>query len=94
MAQNPFINEKLLKKIRNRKEDEPPIRTYSRVSVINEEFVGLTIEVHNGKNFISVYIREDMIGHRLGEFAPTRKFFGHGGSKEKVLPARKKRKGW
>lgn len=93
MAQNPFINEKLLKKIRNSKEDDPPIRTYSRASVIKEEFVGLTIEVHNGKNFIPVYIREDMIGHRLGEFAPTRKFLKHGGSKEKVLPARKRQKG-
>ena len=93
MGRKTFIDEKLLKKIRNRKEDDPPIRTYRRSSVINEEFVGLTIEIHNGKNFIPVYIREDMVGHRLGEFSPTRKFLGHGGSKEKVLPARKKKTG-
>ena len=85
------VDEKLLKKIRNRKEDDPPIRTYRRASVITEEFVGQTIEVHNGKNFISVYIREEMVGRRLGEFAPTRKFRSHGGTKEKVLPVRKRK---
>lgn len=92
MAKKLFVDEKLLKKIKNRKEGDSPIRTYSRASIITEEFVGMTIEIHNGKNFIPVYIREDMVGHRFGEFAPTRKFTGHGGSKEKVLPARKKKK--
>ncbi len=90
MGRKPFVDEKLLKKIRNRKEDDPSIRTYRRASVIIEEFVGQTIEIHNGKNFIPVYIREEMIGHRLGEFAPTRKFLRHGSSKEKVLTARKR----
>lgn len=91
MDRKIYVDEKLLKKIRNRKEDDPPIRTYRRASVITEEFVGQTIEVHNGKIFISVYIREEMVGRRLGEFAPTRKFRGHGGTKEKVLPARKRK---
>lgn len=91
MDRKIYVDEKLLKKIRNRKEGDPPIRTYRRSSVITEEFVEQTIEVHNGKNFISVYIREEMVGRRLGEFAPTRKFHGHGGSKEKVLPARKRK---
>ena len=57
MDRKIYVDEKLLKKIRNRKEDDPPIRTYRRASVITEEFVGQTIEVHNGKIFISVYIR-------------------------------------
>ncbi len=91
MGKKAFIDEKLLKKVKNRKEDDPPVRTYSRASIITEEFVGETIEIHNGKNFIPLYIRDDMVGHRLGEFAPTRKFTGHGGSKEKVLSTKKKK---
>ncbi|MEA3421348.1 MAG: 30S ribosomal protein S19 [Acidobacteriota bacterium] len=90
MAGKAFTDEKLLRKVRNWKEDDPPIRTYRRSSVITEEFVGKTIEIHNGKNFIPVYIREDMIGHRLGEFSLTRKFIKHSSSKEKLIPGKKK----
>lgn len=89
MPGEPFVDEKLLKKVKNWKEDDDPIRTYSRASVITEDFIGKTVEVHNGKNFIAVYIREEMVGHRLGEFSLTRKFISHGGRKEKVLPGKK-----
>ncbi len=85
MARELFTDKKLLKKIGNWKEGDPFIRTYRRSSAITEDFVGLTIEVHNGKDFIPVYIREEMIGHKLGEFSPTRKFIKHGGHKETVV---------
>lgn len=85
MADNRYVDERLVKKMKDWDEDDPPIRTYSRDSVITEDFVGKNIEVHNGKDFISVYIREEMVGHRLGEFAQTRKFIQHGGQKEKIL---------
>lgn len=60
-----------------------PIKTWSRASVISPDFVGLTINVHNGNKFIPVYVTENMVGHKLGEFAPTRIFRGHAGSKKK-----------
>jgi len=91
MGRKPFVDEKLLKRIKNRKKDDAPIRTYSRASVISEEFIGHTVEVHNGRNFIPVYIREEMVGCRLGEFAPTRRFQRHSSSKEKILPGRKRK---
>ena len=59
------------------------IKTWSRASMITPEFVGLTIAVHNGKKFIPVYVTENMVGHKLGEFAPTRNFRGHSGNKKK-----------
>jgi len=79
----PYIDEKLLNRVKDagKKGDKKPIKTYKRSSIISPEFVGLTIEVHNGKRFIPVYITENMVGHRLGEFAPTRYFKGHGGRK-------------
>lgn len=80
-----YVDEKLLKKIKKWKEGDPPVRTYKRNSTIIEDFVGHTIDVHNGKDFISVYIRPEMVGHKLGEFAPTRKFIKHGGQKEAVI---------
>ena len=80
-----YVDEKLLKKIKKWKEGDPPLRTYKRNSAISEDLVGHTIAVHNGKDFISVYIRPEMIGHRLGEFAPTRKFIKHGGQKEAIV---------
>lgn len=61
-----------------------PIRTWSRRSMITPDFVGLTFEVHNGKDFISAFVTENMVGHRLGEFAPTRIFRAHGAHTEKV----------
>lgn len=80
-----YVDEKLLKKIKNWKEGDPQVKTYARGSTITEDFVGHTITVHNGKEFIAVYIRREMIGHKLGEFAPTRKFVRHGGQKEAVI---------
>jgi small subunit ribosomal protein S19 len=76
----PFIDPKLIKKVKRAKEfgDTTPIKTWSRASQISPEMVGLTIAVHNGKEHVPVKITEAMVGHRLGEFAPTRKFRKHG----------------
>ena len=76
----PFIDEKLLKKIEAlgpQKEKRQVIKTWSRRSTVIPEMVGLTIAVHNGKKFIPVFITENMVGHKLGEFSPTRTFKGH-----------------
>jgi small subunit ribosomal protein S19 len=85
LKKGPFIHYKLEKRvmeaIQSRKKSV--IKTWSRNSVISPDFVGLTIAVHNGNKFIPVYITENMVGHRLGEFAPTRIFRGHAGSKGK-----------
>ena len=76
----PFIDEKLLKKVMRQKADNNrvEIKTWSRACQIPPEFVGHTFLVHNGKNFIKVQVSENMVGHRLGEFSPTRMFRGHG----------------
>jgi small subunit ribosomal protein S19 len=80
LKKGPYVDAKLLKKIArldagNRKE---PIKTWSRRSTISPEFIGHTFLVHNGRHFMQVYVTEDMVGHKLGEFAPTRTFKGHG----------------
>ena len=76
----PFIDPKLIIKITRQKQmgDKTPIKTWSRSSVISPDFVGHTMAIHNGRNFINVYIVETMVGHRLGEFSPTRTFRSHG----------------
>lgn len=80
LKKGPYVDEKLLKKISSFKKDEKKIiKTWARNSQITPEMIGYTIAVHNGKEHIPVYITEDMVGHRLGEFAPTRKFKSHGG---------------
>ena len=80
----PYIDPKLLQKIAKvRLGDKTIIKTWSRASEISPEMVGFTFGVHNGKDFISVRIQEEMIGHRLGEFSPTRKFVKHGGRIQK-----------
>jgi small subunit ribosomal protein S19 len=66
------------------------IKTWSRRSTVMPEFVGLTFAVHNGKKFLPVFVSEDMVGHKLGEFAPTRTFFGHAGDKKTKLKGKKK----
>jgi len=66
----------------NETKDRRPIKTWSRRSTITPDFVGLTLAVHNGKKFIPVFVTENMVGHKLGEFAPTRTFYGHAGSKK------------
>jgi small subunit ribosomal protein S19 len=80
----PFIDDKLLMKVQKMvmTNDKKPLKTWSRRSTITPEFVGLTISVYNGKKFISVYITENMVGHKLGEFAPTRVFKKHGAATE------------
>jgi len=76
----PYTDEKLLQKVMKQKQNgkNEPIKTWSRSSQISPDFVGHTFMIHNGKHFISVLIVENMVGHRLGEFAPTRTFRGHG----------------
>lgn len=83
----PYIDEKLMKKVLRQKENakKEPIKTWARRCQIPPEFVGLTFLVHQGKNFVSVYISESMVGHRLGEFAPTRTFRGHGSITKRTL---------
>ncbi|KKR76906.1 MAG: 30S ribosomal protein S19 [Candidatus Levybacteria bacterium GW2011_GWA2_40_8] len=76
----PYIDQKLIKKVMSQKEsgDKEPIKTWKRSSQIPPEFVGHTFAVHNGRNFINVFVVEAMVGHRLGEFSPTRTFRSHG----------------
>lgn len=76
----PYIDQKLLKKVMSQKQggDKSSIKTWARASQIPPEFVGHTFAVHNGKTFVNVYIAEGMVGHRLGEFSPTRTFRAHG----------------
>ena len=81
VKKGPFIDEKLLLKIdgMNSRDERKVIKTWSRASTISPDFVGHTVAVHNGNKFIPVYITENMVGHKLGEFSPTRLFRGHGG---------------
>lgn len=83
----PFIDDHLKKKVLAAKEsgDKKPIKTWSRRSVIFPEFIGLTINVHNGRNFVPVFVTENHVGYKLGEFAPTRTFKGHKGSVQKKV---------
>jgi small subunit ribosomal protein S19 len=81
VKKGPFIEPKLMQRVEemNSRNEKKVIKTWSRRSTISPEFVGHTIAVHNGNKFIPVYITENMVGHKLGEFAPTRLFRGHGG---------------
>lgn len=81
LKKGPYVDPKLLEKVQelNRQREKKVLKTWSRRSTIVPEFVGHTFAVHNGKKFIPVYITENMVGHKLGEFAPTRVFRGHGG---------------
>lgn len=83
----PFIDFKLLKKVQKQKEsgDKKPIKTWSRACIISPDFVGHTFMVHQGKNFVEVFVNESMVGHKLGEFAPTRTFRGHGKVVKRIL---------
>jgi small subunit ribosomal protein S19 len=86
----PYIDPKLLKKIAKLKSGDPtPIKTWSRDSEICPEMVGYVFGVHNGKDFITVKILEEMVGHHLGEFSPTRKFVKHGGKIQRELEQKK-----
>ncbi len=83
----PYIDQKLLKKVMAQKkaDKKKPIKTWARASQIPPEFVNHTFQVHNGKNFIDVFISEEMVGHRLGEFSPTRTFRGHGKVVKRII---------
>ena len=85
LKKGPYIHYKLEKKVAANTESgkNAVIKTWSRASMISPDFVGQTIAVHNGKQFIPVYVTENMVGHKLGEFAPTRTFRGHAGAKNK-----------
>lgn len=83
----PYIDQELLKKVMVQKQagQNVPIKTWSRACQIPPEFVGGRFAIHNGKNFIEIYVTEAMVGHRLGEFAPTRTFRGHGQVTKRIL---------
>ena len=85
----PFVEESLIKKVEKQKKDPQkiPIKTWSRKSTIIPEFIGVSFLIYNGKKFIPVTISEDMVGHKLGEFSPTRTFFGHTPADKKAKPA-------
>ncbi len=80
----PFVDDHLLEKVQKAQQtnDRKPIKTWSRRSTVTPDFVGLTFLVHNGRSFQSVYVTENMVGHKLGEFSPTRIFRKHGGMKK------------
>ncbi len=83
IKKGPYIDEKLLKKVdtMNSVGDKKVVKTWARRSTIPPDFVGYTFAVHNGKKFVPVYVTENMVGHKLGEFSPTRTFRGHSGTK-------------
>ena len=81
LSKGPFVDDHLLEKVQKAQatKDRRPIKTWSRRSTVTPDFVGLTMSVHNGRAFLPVYVTENMVGHKLGEFAPTRMFKKHGG---------------
>ena len=85
----PYIEESLIKKVEKLKNEtvKKPIKTWSRKSTIIPDFVGVSFLIYNGKKFIPITVSEDMVGHKLGEFAPTRTFFGHTPADKKAKPA-------
>jgi small subunit ribosomal protein S19 len=90
LKKGPYVDPKLMAKAAKAKAagGREPIKTWSRRSTIAPDFVQLTFMVHNGKSFVKVYVTEDMVGHKLGEFAPTRTFRGHPGNKAAEAPAK------
>jgi len=89
LKKGPYIDYKLLAKIEalNEKNQKKVVKTWSRASMISPDFVGHTVAVHNGNKFIPVYVTENMVGHKLGEFAPTRTFRGHSGNHNEAAAA-------
>ncbi len=93
LKKGPYVNEKLLRKIKNIKPgDNIVVKTWCRACTIIPEMVGFNFGVHNGKEHIPVFITEEMVGHRLGEFSPTTKFIRHGGKMQKGLETKAKQK--
>jgi small subunit ribosomal protein S19 len=91
LKKGPFVTEKLIKKVEETKESKSSkvIKTWSRSSTIIPDFIGLTFAVHNGKKFIPVFVTEEMVGHKLGEFSPTRTFHSHSGDRKSKVAKRK-----
>ncbi len=85
MKKGPYVDEKLLEKVMKQKNTgaREPLKTWARACTVTPDFVGHTFMVHNGKQHMKVFVTEEMVGHRLGEFAPTRTFRGHGGKASK-----------
>ena len=92
LKKGPFVDEHLLAKVRMAEEtgSRKIIKTWSRRSTVLPEFIGMTFAVHNGKKFLPVFVTEDMVGHKLGEFSPTRTFYSHAGDKKSRLKGSKK----
>jgi len=84
LKKGPYVTEKLFRKVQTAKaaDNRSPIRTWARRCTIVPEFIGMTFEIHNGKIFHKLYVTEEMVGHKLGEFSPTRTFRGHSGSRK------------
>ena len=82
IKKGPFVDEYLFKKADQAAQDKKPIKTWSRRSTIVPEFVGLNFLVHNGKKFVPVFVSENMVGHKLGEFSPSRTYYGHTADKK------------
>jgi small subunit ribosomal protein S19 len=89
LKKGPHVDERLLAKVERQQRGgkKEPIQTWSRDCTIVPEFIGATFAIHNGRQFIKLYVTEDMVGHKLGEFAPTRTFRGHSGGKAKAAAA-------
>jgi small subunit ribosomal protein S19 len=87
LKKGPHVDQRLLAKVEKLGGKKSPLRTWARDCMIVPEFVGHTFEVHNGRMFMKVFVTEDMVGHKLGEFAPTRVFKGHGGGKKAAAAA-------
>ena len=88
LKKGPYVDPRLMEKVlKLRKEEKVIIKTWARYSTISPEMVGFTFGVHNGREFVPVYVAEDMVGHKLGEFAPTTKFSRHGGRMQRELEA-------
>jgi small subunit ribosomal protein S19 len=82
LKKGPYVDQRLLAKVERMGKNKEPLKTWSRDCTVVPEFVGVTFLVHNGRQFMKVFVTEDMVGHKLGEFAPTRTFRGHGGGKK------------
>lgn len=93
LKKGPYVDPRVIKKLEGKKlGDKTVIKTWSRACTISPEMVGFTFGVHNGKDFIPVYATEEMVGHKLGEFSPTRKFQRHGGKIQKEMDAASKQR--
>ncbi|HBP01467.1 MAG: 30S ribosomal protein S19 [Candidatus Moranbacteria bacterium GW2011_GWE1_49_15] len=91
LKKGPYVDERVIKKVKDAKPGQR-IKTWSRACTISPEMIGFTFDVHNGRQFTAVYVTEEMVGHKLGEFAPTRTFNRHGGKMQKEMETAAKQK--